>query len=219
MRMRPMLAVACLCFPAPLLVAQSVQLQALPAQGAIAGENFSLALNATSGQPPYTWQIAGGKLPPGCKLGAHTGRITGVPTTAGDYTFTVAASDSNIPQSQAQHDYTIRVIEGLSLDWKDAPAIHGNSISGSAIVSNQTGHDMVLTVIVVAVNQIGRATALGYQHFTVNAGAKSPVIPFTAQPGAGTYYVRADAAAHQSGHKHIYRTSKQSDGSLNMTQF
>jgi hypothetical protein len=213
-----MLAVACLCFVAPLLLAQSVQLQALPAQGAIAGESFVLALTAMSGQPPYTWQVAGGSLPPGCKLGAH-GKITGVPTTAGDYTFTIAVSDSNIPQSQAQRDYTIHVIEGLSLDWKDAPAVHGNSISGSAIVSNQTGHDMVLSVIVVAVNQIGRATALGYQHFTVSAGAKSPVIPFSATPGDGTYYVRADAAAHQTGHKRVYRTSKQSDGSLTLAQF
>jgi hypothetical protein len=33
---------------------------------------------------------------------------------------------------------------------------------GSVVVSNHTSHDFTLTVIVTAVNQIGRATALGY---------------------------------------------------------
>jgi hypothetical protein len=219
MRKRLIVAVALSCSAGSLLYAQSISLQALPTQGAIAGENFILALSATSGVPPYTWQLVSGTLPPGCKLNVHTGRISGTPTTSGDYTFTVAVSDSNVPQSRAQRDFTVHVIEGLSLDWQDAPAVHGNNISGSAIVSNQTGHDMVLTVVVVAVNQIGRATALGYQHFTVSAGTKSPVIPFGASPGIGTYFVRADAAAHQTGHKRIYRTSKQSDASITLAQF
>ena len=61
-------------------------------------------------------------------------------------------------------EFNIQVIEGITVNWQEAPAVHGNKLSGSAVVSNQTGDEFVLTVIVVAVNQIGRATALGYQH-------------------------------------------------------
>ncbi len=57
---------------------------------------------------------------------------------------------------------TIIVVAGLTIDWKQPPKVHGNTISGSAIVSNQTGHSLDLTVIVVAVNGI-ETTALTVQ--------------------------------------------------------
>jgi hypothetical protein len=212
-------ALAFLWIASSVLPAQDLQMQQLPAQTAIAGQSYVLGLTAHGGAPQYSWQLLSNQLPPGLKLNAHTGRISGIPTGAGEYSFTIAVTDSNVPAMRVQHDYTIRVIEGLSIDWKETPAVHGNSISGSAIVTNQTGQNMVLTLVVVAVNQIGRATALGYQHFTVNAGAKSPVIPFNASPGEGTYYVRADAAAHQNGHRHVFRAGKQTPANITVTQF
>jgi hypothetical protein len=134
-----------------------------------------------------------------------------VPTTPGDYHFTIAVVDSDVPQNQLQRELTIRVIAGLTLTWKDPPAVHGDAISGSAVITNQMGYDMVLTVVIVAVNQIGRATALGYQELTIPASGTSPVIPFSSSPGAGTYYVRADAVAHQAGRRRYYRASKTSE--------
>ncbi len=115
-------------------------------------------------------------------------------------------------------EMTIVVIEGLAFDWKEPPEVRGNAISGSAVLSNQTGHALQVTVIVVAVNQIGRSTALGYQHFSLAAQATSPVIPFGSSPGPGTYTVRADAAAHRKNSHHIFRASKQT-ASLQITQF
>jgi hypothetical protein len=119
---------------------------------------------------------------------------------------------------QLQRELTINIIEGLSVDWQDAPKVHGNRISGSVVVTNQTGHDFDLTVIVVAVNQIGRATALGYQHFTLPAGSTSQLIPFESSPGQGRYYVRVDAAAHRPGKKRVYRASKQTPDSIKVQQ-
>jgi putative Ig domain-containing protein len=216
---RLVVAAAFLWIVSSFLSAQDLQMQTLPAQTTIAGQTYVLALMAHGGVPPYSWQLVSNQLPPGLKLNGHTGRISGIPTTAGEYSFSIAVTDSNVPAMRVQHDYTIRVIEGLSIEWKEAPAVHGNSISGSAIVTNQTGQNMVLTLIVVAVNQTGRATALGYQHFTVVAGAKSPVIPFNASPGNGTYSVRADAAAHQTGHRHVFRAGKQTPADITVTQF
>jgi hypothetical protein len=197
---------------------QTLQIQALPAQGAIVGQNYTLPLTATGGSQPYTWQVTGGDLPPGLKLHPHSGKIDGAPTTPGDYRFTVVVVDSSVPRLQIQSDVTIHVIAGITVDWKEPPKVNGNTISGSAEVSNQTTEDFDITVVIVAVNEIGRATALGYQHFMLAGGSTSPVIPFGSGPGTGTYYVRLDAVAHHPNRHHIYRASKQTTEPLKLTQ-
>lgn len=155
---------------------------------------------------------------PGCKLHPHAGKIDCVPTTPGDFHFTIAVADASIPKLQVQRDLTIHVIAGLMIEWKDAPKVQGTTISGSAIVSNGTTEEFDLTVVIVAVNQIGRATALGYQHIKVGGQASSPVIPFGSAPGPGTYYVRADAVAHHSSHHRVYRASKQTTSTVTVAQ-
>ena len=141
----------------------------LPAS-AVVGRSFSFPLVANGGSPPYLWHLADGHLPPGLMLHAHSGVISGVPTTAGEYRFTVSVADSNAPPLQAQRAMVITVIAGLTIDWKQYPSVQGANISGSVVVNNQSGQDLDLTVIIVAVNSIGRATTLGYQHLPLGAG-------------------------------------------------
>ncbi len=193
-------------------------MQAVPPQGAIVGQEYTLPLTVTGGTTPYTWHVIG-DLPPGLRLQAHAGKITGVPTTPGVYQFNAVVVDSSVPQMQIRHEYSIHVIEGLTVEWQQPPKVHGNNISGSTLISNQTGNDFDLTVIIVAVNEYGRATALGYQHFNLAAGATSEAIPFGSIPGMGTYYVRVDAVAHRPGKKHIYRASLQTTDQIKVTQF
>ncbi len=216
---RVVAAVGLLWLASSLVHGQTLQMQLPQAQGVIVGQSYTLPLTTNGGAQPYTWQLAGGELPPGCKLHARNGRITCVPTTAGDYHFTVAVTDSSIPQLRAQHDLTIHVIEGLTVSWQELPRVHGDAISGSVIISNQTSNDFDLTVVIVAVNEIGRSTALGYQHFILSANTTSPVIPFGSSPGNATYYVRADAEAHRPGYRRVYRASKQTPATLKVTQF
>jgi Putative Ig domain len=185
---------------------------------AFLGSNFSFPLVATEGSAPYTWRLVDGQLPPGLKLHAHKGDISGTPTTSGEYRFTVAVADSSFPALQAQRTLTITVIAGLTVDWKQSPTVQGASLSGSVVVTNQTGQDFDLTVVVVAVNSIGRATTLGYQHFTLGGERSSPVIPFGSSPGPGTYVVHADAVAHHPGGQHIYRARKQTSAPLSITR-
>jgi len=198
---------------------QDLQIQPLPSQGMILGQSYTLPLQATGGTAPYAWHLVQGDLPPGLKLHPHTGKITGSPTTAGDYRFTIGAADESIPKLHAQREVVVHVIAGLTVDWKEPPAVQGSSISGSAVVTNDTGVDFDLTVVIVAVNEIGRATTLGYQHFKLAAQSSSPVIPFGSSPGLGTYYVRVDAVAHQPTHHYVYRANKQTSDSIKVTQF
>ena len=185
---------------------------------AILGSNFSFPLVATGGSAPYSWRLVDGQIPPGLKLRAHAGAISGVPATAGEYRFTVAVADSSVPPLQAQRAMTITVIAGLTIDWKQSPKVQGTTLSGAVVVTNQTGQDFDLTVVVVAVNSIGRATTLGYQHFTLAAQKSGPVIPFGSSPGPGSYVVHADAVAHHPSGHHIYRARKQSSEPLSITQ-
>ena len=67
----------------------------------------------------------------------------------------------------------------------------------------------VLTVIVVAVNEYGKAFTLGYQHFTLSAGTTSPDIPFQMLMPRGRYRVRADAVGELLAKNQIFRTNKE----------
>ncbi|PWK85924.1 outer membrane autotransporter protein [Fulvimonas soli] len=75
------------------------------------GVAYSQALSASGGNGGYTYSLASGALPPGIAL-SSSGQISGTPSTAGNFSFTVKATDGfGFAGSQA---YTLDV---------DAPAI------------------------------------------------------------------------------------------------
>lgn len=59
---------------------------------ATVGSSYSGTLNASGGIAPYTWTVISGALPPGLSL-STSGVISGTPTTAGTYNFTVQVID------------------------------------------------------------------------------------------------------------------------------
>jgi uncharacterized repeat protein (TIGR01451 family) len=58
------------------------------------GVAYSSAIVATGGTAPYTFSLNSGSLPPGLVLNPNTGAITGTPTAAGAFGFTVKVTDS-----------------------------------------------------------------------------------------------------------------------------
>ncbi len=67
-----------------------------PLPSGIVGQPYSVVLQAAGGTLPYKWSIAAGSLPPGLSLNEDSGEISGTPTAAGTYGFTVQVTDNSM---------------------------------------------------------------------------------------------------------------------------
>ena len=64
-------------------------------------------LFASGGIPGYTWSVVSGALPPGLELPRRENTISGTPTTAGTFTFTVQVTDER--DTTAEKTFTITI--------------------------------------------------------------------------------------------------------------
>jgi hypothetical protein len=76
------------------------------------GVSYSDTLAASSGTAPYSWAVTAGALPPGLALSTG-GVLSGTPTTAGSYTFTVTVTDANSLTASAS--YTVPVEQPVAI--------------------------------------------------------------------------------------------------------
>jgi large repetitive protein len=91
----------------------------LPAAGstlppAMAGGAYAQGFFLSGGAAPYTWSVASGSLPPGLALtspyassGDNDSQLSGTPTTAGTYPFTMRVSDYDGQQATQQFSLTV----------------------------------------------------------------------------------------------------------------
>lgn len=167
---------------------------------------YDQRFRATGGVAPLRWTLAAGALPPGLALD-HSGELTGIPRTPGTYRFTVRVTDSSLPPQAATRDFILAIPPALTIKWTQPPRVDNGSISGQVEVNNQSGDILDLTVIIVAVNEIGKAFALGYQHTPQPVGLLT--LPFGASLPRGTYVVHADAIGEFAPTSTIYRARLQ----------
>jgi len=81
--------------------------------GAEVDLGYSATLIASGGgSGAHTWSVTGGQLPPGLTLSSD-GKLSGTPTTAGTYTFTVTVNNGT---SSASKSFTITVIPGITFN-------------------------------------------------------------------------------------------------------
>ena len=78
--------------------------------GSEIGMAYKDIISAT-GTAPLAWKITSGKLPDGLTLNKETGEISGKPTKAGTFTFTVQVTNQVPGASPAQRNYTINIDE------------------------------------------------------------------------------------------------------------
>jgi hypothetical protein len=180
-------------------------------------QTYHVELQAQGGIRPLHWKLAGGSLPAGVDL-KPDGVLEGAPTETGTFQFRVTVMDSGRPAHERNHDLTLLIVAPLMADWHKPPRVSGGRLDGSIKISNQTTDDFDLTAIVLAVNEIGRATAIGYQHFTLKAGTLEMEIPFGENLPRGAYDVHVDVVAEVASTNTIYRTRLVSPDRLQIQQ-
>jgi hypothetical protein len=158
----------------------------------VAHTPYTLQFVAQGGTPPYSWSIEKGKLPPGLRLDSKAGTLSGVPEAPVELTFTVRVTDSAEPPATASRELKLKAVPALQLEWQRQPVLENDGIYGEVRVGNPGKDPYDLTFIIVAVNEIGKAFALGYQHFTLRPQA-TQAIPFGTSLPLGSYIVHADA--------------------------
>ncbi len=109
------------------------------------------------------------------------------------------------PPNQIKKKLVLTVAIPLTTEWERKARVNGNRIDGSIKVSNRTGRDFDLTVIVLAVNDIGRATAIGYQHFPLKQSTRDMEIPFGDTLSPGNYAVNVDVLGEEPVSNRIFR--------------
>ena len=93
---------------------------------AYVGATYAGAIAATGATAPYSWSLASDQvlpaLPPGMSLDAD-GALSGTPTAAGSFTFTVEATDSALQnRSKVSRTFTLTVLPALAITTTSLPS-------------------------------------------------------------------------------------------------
>lgn len=167
-------------------------------------EAYSHSVEVSGGIRPYHWSLVSGPLPHGLEL-RDDGEIRGTVEDSTGAEVTLSVRDSNSPPEQVRKKFTLRVETPLVTEWDKTAHVNGQRIDGSIKVSNHTGRDFDLTVVVLAVNETGRATAIGYQHFPLKKQTQDLQIPFGDTVSRGDYTVNVDVVGEEPVSNRIFR--------------
>ena len=167
-------------------------------------EAYSHSVEVSGGIRPYHWSVVFGSLPHGLEL-RDDGEIHGTVEDSTAAEFSLSVRDNNTPPQREQKKFALRVETPLDAEWDHTARVNGQRIDGSVKVSNRTGRDFDLTVVVLAVNEIGRATAIGYQHFPLTKETRDFQIPFGDTVSRGDYTVNVDVVGEEPISNRIFR--------------
>jgi hypothetical protein len=73
----------------------------------IVGSSYGVTLNVSGGTTPYVFSLTSGQLPASVLLDTSTGRISGTPSAAGNFSFSISVSDAR--NLTKQHPFQIAV--------------------------------------------------------------------------------------------------------------
>ena len=168
---------------------------------------YSDQLTVTGGTSPFTWSVSSGTLPPGLTLNASTGLLSGTPTTAGTYSFTVKVTDSSGLSDTAPA--TVTIIPGPSMNFAPPPGGWTHTVYGYTLT--ETGGTSPFTWSVssgslpagISLSPAGvlsgTPTATGTSSFTVkvtdaNGQSATQATSITVAAGVSTTFAAPPAA-------------------------
>jgi Putative Ig domain len=234
------------CLRGGLLLALVAAAHAQPSRPADANETSLPRARATREyraqlpQPPEgratRWRLMSGRIPEGLELDERTGVIFGKPQAAGEFRFVLACTTD--ARREVLRPFRLLVAGLLNIEWLPGSPTRGrlpaevlraaslpenssaDGIAGRVKVTSYSADAVDLTVVIMAVAENGRATALGYQRLRLDAASGETgveqVIPFGATLPFGKYSVHADAVGEVAARKAIYRTRVETPAPLEL---
>jgi hypothetical protein len=110
-------------------------------QDGVVGEIYPDRRIVIAGPLAFTSNVTAGSVPPGMTYDEFSGVLSGTPTTAGAYAFTIAASDGS--PANVEHSYTLTVVSGAvggtyNITTASSPAAGGTTTGGGAFNAGDT---------------------------------------------------------------------------------
>jgi hypothetical protein len=126
--------------PLSITINPALTITSTSAPNGTVGVAYSFTLTAQNGTTPYTWSIVSGSLPSGLSLNSSTGVISGTPTAANTYSFTVMVTDSGLPvQTQTQSFSAVSITGGVTITTTSLPNSYAGNSGYSATLAAQNG--------------------------------------------------------------------------------
>ena len=155
------------------------------------GSSYSnQTISVVGGIPPYSFTVSAGNLPPGMSLSSD-GTLSGTPTAAGSFPFTVTAQDNTpiLGPYTGTQDYNLVIDPAvLTVKANDASMTYGGavpalSVSYSGFVNGD--NTSALTTLPVVSTPATSASPAGTYAISAS-GAAAPNYTFSYQPGTLT---------------------------------
>lgn len=160
--------------------------------GSSVGSSYRQALSVSGGLAPYHFMVSQGQLPPGLVLNPLTGIISGVPTQAGTFTFTITATGEAFGATgshtytvtgepsftAASHTYAVTIAPtvnpvNVQITPADPSVAAGGTVQFAAVVSNTSNTAVTWTASAGTISATGlfKAPAASTKSVTVTASS------------------------------------------------
>jgi len=110
---------------------------------------YGQTLGASGGTSPYSWSVSSGTLPTGLSL-SSSGSLSGTPTVAGAFPFTVAVKDA--ASASASAGLSINVVTAAPPTVSISNPASGATLSGTTTVSGVASDGLAITSVQVSVD-------------------------------------------------------------------
>ena len=155
------------------------------------GSSYREVLYVSGGRAPYTFAVSKGELPPGLVLNSQTGSISGIPTRAGTFIFTVSVTGEPFDPTGGRayssasgvRTYTMTVVASVNsvavqISPADSSIAPGGKIQFAAAVTNTSNTAVTWSASAGTISPSGLFTA------PANSSAKSITVTATSAAAA-----------------------------------